>query len=134
MNNDGVIFNTVMKSRTIHSTLKVSLGKQGVIMTEMMNIMLLATYFQDVYFSQADNNNLSSRKISAFFIMLINWFSISPGVGSLKEKKIEKILIPTKISKNGKIFKLKFGRHPIILIPSFSILVIYVTNSSACAS
>ena len=72
MNNDGVIFNTVMKSRTIHSTLKVSLGKQGVIMTEMMNIMLLATYFQDVYFSQADNNNLSSRKISAFFIMLIN--------------------------------------------------------------
>ena len=68
----------------------------------------------------------------AFFVIFIDSLYLLESV--VQRENFEKNFMTQKSSKTVEIFHLKFWIHPKILIPRFSILAIYVTNSSAYAS
>ena len=63
------------------------------------------------------------------FIILIDYLYSQKSV--IQRKKLNKLFTPPKSSKTVQIFHLKCWKHRKILILYFSILAIYVTNSSA---
>ena len=75
----------------------------------------------------------SSRKKWALF-HYFNQFCISSGVGSSKWKVWNKFYKSKKLKKTVKIFPLNFWRHRKILILHFSILAMFFTPFSKCAS